>query len=107
MGKYLGLHEKSYIGPTTEISTSGATASAELLATPGEIGPATFILVPSEDCYVRQGGSTVEAAATDFRLQKWQAVKIVVDSSANNYIAALQVSAGGTLKCTRFDSETP
>lgn len=107
MGKYLGLHEKSYIGATTQISSGATTANGVLLATPSLLGPARYLVMGSEHFYLRQGNSTVVAAATDMRLQRWQPIVIVVDSEQNNYLAVLRVSVSGTVKVTRLDDETP
>ena len=107
MGKYLGLHEKSYIGATTEISSAASSASAVLLASPENAGPARFVIMSNEHIYLRQGSSTVTAASTDMRLQRWQPIVIVVDSAQNNYLAVLRVNTNGTVKCTRLDDQTP
>jgi len=75
MGKYLGLHEKSFIGVTKEISSAGSAElpSTNLVANPSQDGPARFVIMGSENFYILQNDGTAAVTAnTGMRLQKFQ-----------------------------------
>lgn len=55
-------------------------------------------LVATQACYVRVGNSTVAATTADFLLPANTVDYIIVDPGS--FIAAIQVSAGGTLSVT-------
>jgi hypothetical protein len=60
-----------------------------------------------QDVYLRQGGSTIEAASTDMRIKKDIGFIVLVTREENSYLAALRVTDDGTVKCTRLDDDTP
>lgn len=55
-------------------------------------------LIATSACYVKEGTSTVTATTNDMYLPAGVAEYFIV--SPGNYIAAIQVSAGGTLDVT-------
>lgn len=109
MGKFKNRHEISTIGAGSSISFTGTSASAQLLASPRKAGPATFLLCATEDVCILQGGSTVTALTTSFRLPKNVVIRITVNKDENSYIAAITPSGGtdGTLNYCQNDEEVP
>jgi hypothetical protein len=88
--------------PGTNITTSGASASAAIPnALSGTV--AKFVtLTCTAACYVRFGTSGLTAAVADFHLPA--GVVQVVNVVGCTHIAAIQVSAGGTLTITPLEA---
>jgi len=107
MGGMLGLHEKSVIGATIELSTTGTTARTEILADATKAGPARYLIMCDQAVYLKMGGSAVTATANDFRLPADSSIVVTVRRVEHSYIAALRFDTNGTLKITRLDDETP
>ena len=102
------LHNRCVLGTVTEISTSGSSARAQLVVSPSVNGRARFIVECDQDVYLKMGGATVVATASDHLLPaRPQSIVITVDDAAHAYIAALQFSDAGTVKCTRIDEKSP
>lgn len=105
--RFAGKHEISTLGHTQSQATGAASVRVTLLSNPEQAGPMTFLVYCDQDVYLRQGGSTVEADADDFLLKGDGYVKITVNSAADAYLAALQVSAAGTLRVTANSQKSP
>lgn len=55
------------------------------------------------DCYLRQGSSSITLGPNNERLQDGKYRTITIDDSSEAYIAVKRVSADGTLYATRID----
>ena len=80
---------------TVSVAFTGTTARVELPS-----GTTHVRLVSlSSACFIRFGGSTVEAASTDIPFPA--GVEYLEVPGNSTYLAAIQVSAGGTLYATK------
>ena len=75
-----------------EVAVGGASARSTLLP----VG--LYTLNADVDLYFLQGGSAVDAASTDHRLDAGDRELIHVSGADDGYVAVLQVSSGGTAK---------
>lgn len=107
MSKLTTPHEVSVLGMTKTLTTSGSSQAVELVADPAATAPQTFLVYCNEDVYLRQGDEDVTAGTSDFLLKADNYIKITVSSVADNCLAAIQVSAAGTLRYTEHSTKTP
>lgn len=100
------LHSACVLGEVTELETSDESARVQLVDNPNVNGRARFIIECDQDVYLKMGGAAVVATSSDHLLPaRPQSIVVTVSKAAHSYIAALQVSDAGTLKCTRIDDE--
>lgn len=84
---------KHLVSPVN-VDISGSSAASAALT----VGKRYF-LRSTVACYIKQGGSTITAAVTDWPLAAFEEYgPIVVDGAANKYIAAITDGASGKLR---------
>ena len=66
-------------------------------------GSAALGLFSTTDCYIKLGGSTVEASSTDYDMMLPAYIMRDIATSGAGYIAAVRVSASGDLHITQFE----
>jgi hypothetical protein len=86
------------LGATTLRTFTSTSAATGALVAAGAAAK-VYTLHADQDVYVAVGGSAVAATANDFRLVAHTYVDVVVGPEAP-YVAALRVSADGTLRLT-------
>lgn len=82
-------HTIAFTGTTAKNSTAFDAASRMVLVT------------PKQDCFIRFGGTSVEAANTDMFLVANEPRYLKIPKGAT-HIAAIQLSSGGNLYVTEF-----
>lgn len=100
------LHSACVLGEVTELAVGEESTRVQLVDNPSVNGRARFILECDQDVYLKMGGSDVVATSAHHLLPaRPQSIVVTVSKAAHSYIAALQASEAGTLKCTRIDDE--
>lgn len=107
LGRIMPVLRPKATGGSHSITTSGTTARN---TTPFDVGSANDkdktrvigVCAVDEACYVRLGGGSVEAAATDHYVPAGVYLYFRVDHTTT-HIAAIRSSAGGSLKVSEYE----
>jgi len=76
----------------TKVSLSGTTARNSTALTAGH-----YRITATVDCYIVQGGSTIEADTDEYLLPAGAEIHRVVDSASSAYFAAITDGGTGSL----------